>query len=97
MKTSFEQEDIERIAKAVCEMLKPMLSNNGKVESENLIFDKKGLAKYLSCSQGTINKLIAGKKIPHFKLQKGQSGGVRFNKRDIDRWIAKQTIPDYKR
>ena len=94
MKTQLEAEDIQAIAAAVAEMLQPVIASNGKYDAESVIFDKKGLAEYLRVSQSTVNKLVSNKQIPHFKIQQGQSGGVRFFKRDIDKWISRQTIPD---
>jgi hypothetical protein len=47
MKSEFEQQDIEVIAQRVKELLKPMLSGNGKNETEDTIFDVQGLAGYL--------------------------------------------------
>jgi len=94
LKTSLEQEDIHAIAMAVMEQLKPIVTDNVKHHTEDVIFDKKGLASYMKISESTINKLISNKQIPHFKIQPGQSGGVRFYKRDIDKWINRQTIPE---
>jgi excisionase family DNA binding protein len=53
-----------------------------------------GLSDYLKLSESTINKMVSNKQIPHFKIQPGQSGGVRFFKKDIDKWISRQTIPE---
>lgn len=94
-----ERDDItpevyQAIAREVAEMLKPMFAGNGKHSAEDVIFDKKTLAAYLRISESTVNKLVSNKQIPHFKIQAGQSGGVRFRQRDIDRWIQRQTVPD---
>ena len=70
-----------------------MLSGNRNNE-DNIVFNKKSLSEYLNVSESTINKLVSNKQIPHFKIQQGQSGGVRFSKKDIDRWIQRQTIPE---
>lgn len=86
-------EIIRAIASEVVELLRPMLAGNGKAEPD-VIFDKKTLASYMKVSESTINKLVSDKRIPHFKINQGQSGGVRFNKRDIDKWISRQTIPE---
>lgn len=94
MKTQLEQEDIQAIAAAVIEQLKPLLSNGKRDDSSDTVFNKKTLATYLHVSEGTINRMVSQKQIPHFKIQAGQSGGVRFRQRDIDKWIARQTIPD---
>ena len=93
MKTEFEPQDIEAIAQKVIEKLKPLITSNGKHE-DNIVFNKESLSKYLNVSESTINKLISNKQIPHFKIQQGQSGGVRFSKKDIDRWIQRHTIPE---
>jgi len=94
VKTSLEAEDIQAITAAVIETLKPMLSGNGKSAGGEVIFDKKALAAYLHISESTLNKMVMNKQIPHFKIQAGQSGAVRFRQRDIDKWIQRQTIPE---
>jgi len=94
MKAELEPQDIQAIASAVAEMLKPVIAGKGKNESDDAIFDKKGLSSYMKISESTINKLVSNKQIAHFKIQSGQSGGVRFHKKDINRWIAKHTIPE---
>ena len=94
MRTEFEPLDIEAIAQRVAEILKPMISGNGKSAGEDSVFDKKGLAAFLHVSESTINKLVMNKQIPHFKIQAGQSGGVRFRQRDIDKWMQRHTVPE---
>jgi len=94
VKTQLEPEDIQAIAGAVMDMLKPVIAGKCQHEAVDTIFDKKGLSAYLKLSESTVNKLVSNKQIPHFKIQPGQSGGVRFYKRDVDRWIAKHTIPE---
>ena len=94
MKIALESEDIQGIATAVTEMLKPIIASNGNGKHEDVIFDKKALAAYLKVSESTINKLVSNKQIPHFKIQAGQSGAVRFRQRDIDKWIHRQTVPE---
>lgn len=93
MRTTLEPEDIQAIASEVAEMLRPLLAGNGKHEGPDKVFDKKALSEYLLISSSTISKMIVNKEIPYFKIQPGQSGGVRFYKRDIDRWISRQTMP----
>lgn len=92
MKIGLETEDIQAITAAVIEQLKPLLSGNSK--HDDVIFDKKGAAAYLKVSESTINKMVSNKQIPHFKIQAGQSGAVRFRQQDINKWIQRQTIPD---
>jgi len=88
MKALLEQEDIEKIAQAVCEMLKPMLSN-GKVENADEIFDIKGLADYLKVSKQWIYERTHLKEIPYLKI----NGQLRFRKKDIDKWLTAYNIP----
>ena len=88
------QEAYQAIADIVIEKLKPMMSGNGGNTEEDAVFDKKGLAAYLHVSESTINKLVMNKQIPHFKIQAGQSGAVRFRQRDISKWMQRQTIPE---
>jgi excisionase family DNA binding protein len=98
MKTELESHEIKAIVKEIlpelADALRPHLSGNGKDGDGDVIFDKKGLSKYLKVSVSTINKLVSNKQIPHFKINHGQSGGVRFYKRDIDKWVARHTIPE---
>ncbi|MBI5664819.1 MAG: helix-turn-helix domain-containing protein [Nitrospirae bacterium] len=92
MKIEIESQDIEAIAQRVTELLKPILPHNNDHDSD-IVFDKKGLAAYLKVSLGTVNALVSNKQIPYFKIQPGQSGGVRFRKKNIDSWIERQSIP----
>lgn len=91
----FPSELVDAIADTIIEKMKPLFACNGKHDADDIVFDKKGLSEYLKLSESTINKMVSNKQIPHFKLQPGQSGGVRFFKRDIDKWISTQTIPAY--
>ena len=94
MKAQLDQEDIQAIAGAVMELVSPLIAGNGRREPEDVVFDKRGLSEYLKLSSSTINKMVSNRRIPHFKIRAGQSGGVRFFKRDIDKWIGRQTIPE---
>lgn len=84
----------DQIADKVIEKLKPLLSGNGRQDIADTVFNKEGLSEYLKVSPSTINKLVCNKQIPFFKIQQGQSGGVRFFKRDIDKWIQRHNIPE---
>lgn len=89
------QELVDLIADKVIEKLKPFVADSSKHDTAaEGIFDKKGLASYMKVSESTINKLVSNKQIPHFKIHLGQSGGVRFHKRDIDKWISRHTTPE---
>lgn len=82
---------VEEIVNRLFEKIKPLIA--GKHE-DDVIFDKKTLSEYLKVSVSTINKLVSNKQIPHFKIQQGQSGGVRFYKRNIDKWLQRHTRPE---
>jgi len=82
------------IVEGVTERLIPLLSGIVTREPVPEVFDKKSLAGYLKVSESTLSKLVSNKQIPHFKVAHGQSGSVRFYRRDIERWIMRQTIRD---
>lgn len=92
MRFELEKEDIDLIVTKTVEAIRPMLAAISKHE-DNAVFDKKGLAQYLKVSESTLNALVSNRQIPYFKISSGQSGGVRFRKKDIDRWIQQQTTP----
>ena len=80
MKAEFETGDIEAIAQRVVELLRPLLSSNGKHE-DDVIFDVRGLAEYLKVSTKWIYERTQFKEIPFKKIK----GLLRFRKKDIDR------------
>ncbi len=95
MKTSLEQEDIQAIASAVIEMLKPMLSGNGQQAAKETIFTPESLADYLHVDTSWVYRQVSDKTIPYFKSGKY----VRFRKPAIDKWIdsnERQPIPKFK-
>ncbi len=88
MKTELEQHDIEAIAQRVIELLKPMLSGNGKTGNDDTIFDVQELADYLKVDTSWVYKKVSLKEIPHFHAGKYP----RFKKPVIDKWIETQTV-----
>ena len=88
MKAELETGDIEAIAKRVVELLRPLLSNNGKHE-DDVIFDVVGLSQYLRVSTKWIYERTQFKEIPFKKIK----GLLRFRKKDIDRWIDSYNVP----
>jgi excisionase family DNA binding protein len=91
---TFPPELVKEIAREVAELLKPMLSDNGKAEDDT-IFDKKELSKYLNVPLTWVNKKVSFNEIPYFKAGKYP----RFKKSAIDKWIDTQTvraIPSFK-
>lgn len=89
MKAELESQDIEAIAQRIAEILKPMLARNGKQETEETIFDVRGLAEYLKVSSKWIYERTCLKEIPHIKI----GGQLRFSKKDIDKWLQTSKIP----
>lgn len=88
LKTSLEPEDIQAIASAVMEMLKPVFSGNGKQIENDIIFTPETLAQYLQVDTSWVYKQVSLKTIPYFKSGKY----TRFKKSVIDRWIETQTV-----
>lgn len=88
MKTLLEQEDIQAIASAVMEMMKPMLSGNGRPAEGDSVFTPETLADYLQVDTSWVYKQVSLKTIPYFKSGKY----TRFKKALIDRWIETQTV-----
>ncbi len=89
MKAELEREDIQAIAQAVTEMLKPILSGNGKHKAEDTIFDMKGLCDYLHVSDKWVYERTHLKEIPHLKV----NGLLRFRKKEIDKWLNSFNVP----
>ena len=88
MKTSLEQEDIQAIATAVMEMLKPMISGNGKREVEDTIMTIEETAKLIKSSKGQIYQWVNNAQhglgsFPFLKAGKL----LRFSKTAIMEWL----------
>ncbi len=86
MKIELEERDKQEIALTVVEMLRPLLHRNGK--AEDIIFDKKGLSRYLGVEVSWIDKKVSYKEIPYFKIGKY----VRFKKAAIDKWVDRKMV-----
>lgn len=89
MKIELEPQDIEVIANKIIEKLKPILSNNGKHDTEDIIFDVQSLKEYLKVSDKWIYERTHLKEIPHLKVD----GLLRFRKKDINKWLSSYTVP----
>lgn len=79
---------VNEIAREVAEILKPVLSSNGKQE-DDVIFDVQGLTGYLKVTHKWIYERTHLKEIPHTKLK----NKLRFRKRDIDKWFDARKVP----
>lgn len=95
MKTEIETEDIQAIAQAVLEVLKPYLLHK-EDRQEEIIFDVPGLCKYLHVTSRWVHERTHLKEIPFYKLSNKQ---LRFRKKDIDKWLEScktTTINDFR-
>ncbi len=88
MRTQLEQEDIQAIAQAVVEMMRPVVSGNGKHDAVDIIFTPETLAAYLHVDTSWVYKQVSLKTIPYFKSGKY----TRFKQTLIDKWIESQTV-----
>ncbi len=92
MKTSFEREDIQQIAAAVFEMLKPMLSGNGKHEADDTLMTLEEAAHFLRTSKGQVYQWVNNSQhglgnFPYHKAGKL----LRFSKAEILEWTKSNT------
>jgi excisionase family DNA binding protein len=87
MKFEIEPQDIEAIAQRFTELVRPMLTDAGRNEEKDRIFDVKGLSEYLRVDPEWIYKQVSLRAIPYFKTGKY----LKFRKRDIDKWIESNT------
>ena len=87
MKTELEHNDIELIAQQVANKLKPLLCKSPK-QTDETVFDVKGLAQYLKVNESWVYNRVHLKSIPYFKCGKYP----RFKKSAIDKWIEQETV-----
>jgi excisionase family DNA binding protein len=95
VKTELEQSDIQAIATAVVDLLRPSLSAERRGPGDE-VFDKQGLADYLHVKASWIDKQLGKRAIPYFKPGKY----IRFKRSHIDRWIETlkvEPLPELKR
>ena len=57
-----------------------------KIESTQL-WTIKDVAEYLQCAEQTVYDKVYRGVIPHIKIP---SGGIRFRKEDIDKWLIER-------
>ena len=89
MKNDLEPVDIEAIAQRVAEILKPVLARNGRVDTEDIIFDVQTLSEYLKVSTKWIYERTHLKEIPYIKIGRQ----LRFNRKEIDKWLQVGKVP----
>ena len=88
MRTEFEPQDIEAIAKRVIELLTPAITRSSKGSVNDTIFDVQGLAGYLHVDASWIYKQVQYGSLPHIKLGKY----LRFSKVAIDKYLERSTV-----
>ena len=89
MRTEFDEQEIEKIASKVAELLKPMF-HAMKHEDKEILMSIEEVATYIHCSVDFIYKLTAAKEIPHYKRG---SKFLLFRKSHIDKWLDSLAIP----
>jgi len=57
----------------------------------NTIMTPKELAQYLRIHLSTVYRLVAGGKIPYFRV----GGGYRFTEEEITKWMANRRVPPH--
>ena len=87
MKSELEHNDIELIAQQLADKLKHLLCKSSK-QTEDTVFDVKGLAQYLKVDKSWVYNQVHLKTIPYFKCGKY----TRFKKSVIDRWIEQAHV-----
>ena len=92
MKTSLEKDDIEAIASAVMEMIKPLLSVNGKHDIEDTLMTIEEAAQFLKTSKGQIYQWVNNSQhgLGSFPYQKAGKL-LRFSKTEILKWMKSNT------
>jgi len=87
LKTELEPQDIELIAQRVVELLRPLLSSNGKNEDDELL-DVKQASKLLGTSKEQIYQWVSNAKYglkPFPFLKSGKR--LRFSKNNLMKWM----------
>jgi len=89
MKTELEVTDIQAIAAAVAEFMKPQFANLKTGEADDRIMGVPELSEYLGMSDKWVYDQTAQNRIPFFKL-----GSItKFRKSEIDKWMRKFDTP----
>ena len=80
---SLPEDFTDQIVEKLFERLKPILSDHGPKERDDLLYDVAGLAEYLKASKKWIYERVQFKEIPFLKI----NGMLRFRKKDIANWL----------
>jgi excisionase family DNA binding protein len=93
MEVRMDQGDLQSIAMAVAEMLKPQLENLRNGGGGDEIMGVPELATYLGMSEKWVYDQTASQRIPFFKL----GSILKFRKKDIDKWLRNFDTPAVER
>ncbi|MBI4377601.1 MAG: helix-turn-helix domain-containing protein [Nitrospinae bacterium] len=82
---------VKEIAKEVADILKPLLSNNGKYEGEDTLLTTKEAGRLLKVSKGQIYQWVNNSQhscgdFPYYKAGKL----LRFSKKALLQWLEKR-------
>ena len=88
MQSTLEKNDIDAIADAVFQKLKPLLKVANKKAEDDVFFTVDQLAEYLNVKKCWIYRRTSDQNIPFHK----RGRYVRFKKIEIDKWLEEQKV-----
>jgi excisionase family DNA binding protein len=88
MQSTLEKNDIELIAEAVFQKLKPLLKVANKKAEGDIFFTVDQLAEYLNVKKCWIYRRTSEQNIPFHK----RGRYVRFKKSEIIKWLEEQKV-----
>lgn len=56
------------------------------------LLNKKEVLNILGISMNTLNLMLKNNVLPYYKLGDGQTAGVRFKKKDIEKFIKQRKV-----
>jgi len=85
MKIELEEKDINAIARAIINELKPIITPDPNKDGKNdELMDTSDVAAYLNLSPSGVSKMVRERKLPCFKI----GGKVRmFRKSEVNQWV----------
>ena len=88
MQSTLEKNDIDAIAEAVFQKLKPLLKVTSKKAEDDVFFTVNQLAEYLNVKKCWIYRRTSDQTIPFHK----RGRYVRFKKSEIIKWLEEQKV-----
>jgi excisionase family DNA binding protein len=88
MQSTLEKNDIDAIAEAVFQKLKPLLKVTSKKAEDDVFFSVDQLAEHLNVKKCWIYRRTSEQTIPFHK----RGRYVRFKKSEIDKWLEEQKV-----